>query len=212
MNLRSKIIYTSIPRQIRQKGFPNKSHHHSKAHGLLERIVFLNLPANSNELLMSICNEAILIDYPLISLSDVLIKTNMNSISEFKNSDAFLYLIRNGYIELLTPHVLNNHTNDDIIHVASFSLDRFFHIFLKDYEMIKKSVIEFVLSSASDHNLEMLKSEVIAKFLKQKKLVINTILERLEHEEKISLLRSHGENWMVKNIRHGMFKNIVSHL
>lgn len=211
MNAKIKIVYSPVSRHIRQKKMHEKYHTRVKNLGL-EKVVFLNLPIDSNELLMIMCNEALKVDYPIISLANVIKEANVSTTAILKGSDAFLNLTKSGYIKLLTTDVLSGHSDGDIIHLTAISLDRYFHIFLNNYELIKKTVIEFILFSASNHYSDMLKSEIISKTLKQKKLVINTILERLEYEGKISILRSHGENWIVKEIKHDMFRKIINHL
>jgi hypothetical protein len=160
-----------------------------------------------NKLFLLICNETLIVDFPLISIPEFLYKNSFHFNQRF---DAALHeLEESGFVEKLNPTISTKKGNSDFIRVSSSGLNKYLQVFYQDYANLRKSVIEFILDNNSANRRFILRSEIIAKTLKQSKLIVNTILEDLASRGKIIIGRTQGENWEISSVQHEMFENII---
>lgn len=170
-------------------------------------LLFPNMSEFVNRLFLLICNETLTVDFPLISIPEFLYKNSLTLNLRFNT--ALHELEQAGYIEKLNPTISTKKGNSDFIRVSSSGLNKYLQVFYQDYANLRKSVIEFILDNNSSNRRFILRSEIIAKTLRQSKLIVNTIIEDLASSGKITIARTHGENWEISSIQHGMFENLL---
>ncbi|MDP4197020.1 MAG: toll/interleukin-1 receptor domain-containing protein [Bacteroidota bacterium] len=170
-------------------------------------LLFPNISEFVNRLFLLICNETLSVDFPLISIPEFLHNNSFNYSQKF--NAALHELEQSGFIEKLNPTISTKKGNSDFIRVSSSGLNKYLKVFYQDYANLRKSVIEFILGNNSADRRFILRSEIIAKTLKQSKLIVNTIIEDLASRGKITLERTHGENWEISSVQHEMFENIL---
>jgi hypothetical protein len=173
-------------------------------------LLFPNLSNEANILFLDLCNEALIKDYPILSLPVMINEHHVNFIRDF---DTLLKALKEeALIENFTEPKLYSCNHLNTIRLTNLGFNKYLYVYYQSYADVRKSVIEFILGFNSSSKMFMLKSEVISKVFKQPKLIINTILEDLELSGKIILRRTHGENWEINKVEHLMFENTLRKL
>lgn len=170
-------------------------------------VLFPDLSESVNSMFLLLCNDSLAADYPRISVLEFLSKHHFSYNGNFENS--LQILESSALIEKLDMYLSDNDMQQGMIRLTALGMNKFLQVFYQNYENVRKSVIEFIIGNNSDVNRSMLRSELIAKTLRQSKLIINTILEDLELSGKIQLRSTKGENWEICKVEHSMFEHVL---
>lgn len=170
-------------------------------------VLFPDLSESVNSIFLLLCNDSLVSDYPRISVPEFLGKHHFNYSGHFENS--LKILESRGLIEHRDIYVSDNNIQQSVIRLTGFGMNKFLQVFYQNYENVRKSVVEFIISNNSSDKRNMLRSEIISKTLRQSKLIINMILEDLEFSGKMQLKATKGENWEISKVEHSLFAHIL---